>query len=377
MKEKIDKILAKNSLKKDDIITLLSTYDNDDRFKVFARANQVKEKYVGKKVALRGLIEYSNICRKSCHYCGIRACNSKVVRYTMESDDLLNASMLALEKGFGSVVIQSGEIQNSLFVDKISQLLNMIKSKSDNQLGITLSCGEQKREVYRRWFHQGAHRYLLRIETANRELFNKIHPNDRTHRYDERIRCLLDLKSIGYQVGTGIMIGLPGQTLEDLAGDLLFFKQMDVDMVGMGPYLEHMDTPMYAQKDDLLPLNHRFNLSLLMIAVLRLIMKDINIAASTALQALEPCGREKGIFAGANVIMPNVTPLKYRDDYILYNNKPGVTETADRYIKRLEKNLKHINEEVLYNSWGDSKHYKPVASNNRLWYRGLLMQSTN
>lgn len=377
MKEKLDKILSKKHLSKNDIIALLSTYNSDDRFKVFEKANRVKDKFVGKKVALRGLIEYSNVCRKSCLYCGIRSCNSKVIRYTMSPDDVLKASKFALEKGFGSVVIQSGEVQNRLFVNQISQLLKQIKSQSEYQLGITLGCGEQSKEVFQQWFDHGAHRYLMRIESSNRQLFEKIHPQDKIHQFEERIRCLQDLKSIGYQTGTGVMIGLPGQTIDDLANDLLFFKEIDIDMVGMGPYLEHMDTPLYSERKLLLPLNERFNLSLLMIAVLRLLMKDINIAASTALQALDPCGREQGVFAGANVIMPNVTPLKYRADYILYGGKPGVTETADRYLHRLEQNLKNIHEEILYNRWGDSKHFKPAKLNRRFWYQGLLRESTN
>jgi len=359
MKKGIDKILAKRSLQKEDIIVLLSTFSSDERFKVFAKANQVKKKYVGKKVALRGLIEYSNVCRKNCLYCGIRSENKDVHRYTIEKKDVLDASKYALDSGFGSIVLQSGELCTEKHSGIIGEMLEGIKSLSDDKIGITLSCGEQKKEVYQDWFDKGAHRYLLRIESSKRELFERIHPNNKSHSYDERIRCLRDLKSIGYQLGTGVMIGLPGQTIEDLADDLLFFKVIEVDMVGMGPYLEHSKTPMYNEKDNLLPLNQRFSLSLLMIAVLRIIMKDINIAASTALQAIDPCGREHGLFAGANVIMPNITPLKYREEYILYNNKPGVNETADNYLNRLEKNIEGIGEEILYGEWGDSKHFKP------------------
>lgn len=359
MRSDIDKILSKRKLKREDIIALLSTFSSQERYKVFAKAKQVKKKYVGKKVALRGLIEYSNKCRKNCLYCGIRLENRDVARYAIEKKDVLQAAKYAHENGFGSVVLQSGELCSQKHTAEISSLVKEIKEISDNKTGITLSCGEQTKKVYQDWFDKGAHRYLLRIESSNRKLFESIHPLDEMHCYDERIRCLKDLKSIGYQVGTGVMIGLPGQSIEDLADDILFFMQMDVDMVGMGPYLEHSETPLYKERAKLLPLNERFNLSLLMIAVLRIVMKDINIAASTALQAIDPCGREQGLHTGANVIMPNITPLKYREEYLLYNNKPGVNETAANYLKRLERNIADIGEEILYDEWGDSKHYKP------------------
>ncbi len=224
------------------------------------------------------------------------------------------------------------------------------------QLGVTISLGEQKDDVYREWFDAGAHRYLLRIEASDNELYRKLHPSA-MHSFERRLKCLRSLQSIGYQTGTGVMIGLPFQTLENLADDLLFMKDFDIDMVGMGPYIEHANTPLAAHSSTLLPLSERFDLSLKMIAVLRILMKDINIAAATALQAIDPLGREKAIKIGANIIMPNITPGVYRDNYALYENKPCTDDAAEDCKSCLEARLHLADADIGYNEWGDSKHY--------------------
>ncbi|HPI45818.1 MAG TPA: [FeFe] hydrogenase H-cluster radical SAM maturase HydE, partial [Tenuifilaceae bacterium] len=229
---------------------------------------------------------------------------------------------------------------------------------TNNELGITLSLGEQTEETYRKWFNKGGVRYLLRIESSNRELYAKLHPNDKHHIYDERIECLKALRRVGYQVGTGVMIGLPFQTLEHLAEDLLWIKEMDIDMVGMGPYVEHPNTPLYEFKDSLLPLKERFDLALKMTALLRIIMKDINIAAPTALQAIDPLGREKAIKVGANIVMPNITPGAYRNDYKLYENKPCVDDAADDCKNCLEARIQLTGDEIGYGEHGNSKHFQ-------------------
>jgi biotin synthase len=203
----------------------------------------------------------------------------------------------------------------------------------------------------------GAHRYLLRIEVSNPELYGKLHPNDRHHDYNERIGALRRLRKTGYQVGTGVMIGLPFQTLPDLADDLLFFREFDIDMAGMGPYIEHEDTPLFRFRNELLPLRERFLLSLKMVALLRILMKDINIAATTAMQAIDPQGREKALLVGANVIMPNLTPLKYRQDYLLYENKPCLDEESEECKSCLEARIALAGDEIGYGEWGDSKHF--------------------
>ncbi|HKK62685.1 MAG TPA: [FeFe] hydrogenase H-cluster radical SAM maturase HydE [Bacteroidales bacterium] len=352
----IEDILNKEHKTRDDLVRLLSTED-DDRQQLFAFATQTKDDYVGRKVYFRGLIEFSNICAKDCYYCGIRKGNRNVERYNLSDEEILKAAKFAFENNYGSVVIQGGEIASAAFTERVENLCKEIKLLSKGGLGITLSLGEQTDETYRRWFEAGAHRYLLRIETSNRELYNKIHPQDKRHNFESRHKCLTNLQNIGFQTGTGVMIGLPFQTIEHLADDLMFMKEFDVDMVGMGPYIEHHDTPLYQFRGELMPVKERFNLALKMIAVLRILMKDINIAAATALQAIDPLGREKAVKVGANVIMPNVTPGLFRNDYALYENKPCTDEQPEDCGGCLDARIQLANGEIGYGEWGDSKHF--------------------
>ncbi len=353
---RIEEILQKESLEKPDLITLLSA-EGEEKKQLFRHAAQVKQEHVGNKVFFRGLIEFSNICSKDCYYCGIRKSNKKVSRYNLSDEEILEAARFAYENNYGSVVLQGGEIDSPKFTERIERLLQEIKKLSDGGLGITLSLGEQSRDTYARWMEAGAHRYLLRIESSSRELFEKIHPHDEHHEFDRRYDCLRTLQELGYQAGTGVMIGLPFQSVEDLADDLLFMQSFDVDMVGMGPYIEHHDTPLYAYRDQLLPIGERFDLALKMIATLRILMKDINIAAATALQAIDPLGREKAVKIGANVIMPNVTPGLFRNDYALYENKPCTDEEPDQCKGCLDARLKLADGEIGYGEWGDSQHF--------------------
>ncbi|MBN1388673.1 MAG: [FeFe] hydrogenase H-cluster radical SAM maturase HydE [Bacteroidales bacterium] len=356
MKNKVSNILKHGKLGLEEIVTLLRS-DGAERTELFSESARIRRKYVGNRVYFRGLIEFSNICDKNCYYCGIRRDNKEVERYSLSDKEILDAALYAFENKYGSVVLQSGELSNSRFASRITRLLKEIKKLSGGKLGITLSVGEQTEEVYREWFEAGAHRYLLRIEASNPGLYAKLHPDDNLHSYQRRLECLYLLQKIGYQTGTGVMIGLPFQTYEDLAGDLLFMKNLDIDMVGMGPYIEHANTPMIDYKSELLPIKARFELSLNMIAVLRILMKDINIAASTALQAIDPIGREKAVKIGANVIMPNITPGIYRDNYNLYENKPLSTDEDDDSKECLEARLKMVDVEPGFGEWGDSKHY--------------------
>ncbi len=352
----IDSILNKKNFTKEDIIILLKA-NTDDTIKLLKKANEVKNKTVGKKVYYRGLIEFSNICSKDCYYCGIRKSNKNFDRYNLSDNEIIDAAEFAYSSNYGSLVLQSGELQSDKFTLRIENLLQKIKLLSNNELGITISLGEQTEEVYKRWFNAGAHRYLLRIESSNSDLYYKIHPRNELHSHKKRIECLFNLKKIGYQTGTGVMIGLPFQSYSDLADDILFMKKLDIDMCGMGPYIEHKDTPLYKYKDNLLPLRERFVLTLKMIAILRLQMPYINIAASTAMQAIDPLGREKAIKAGANIIMPNITPGKYRDDYSLYENKPCTDEEADDCKNCLEARIRLADAIVGYGEWGDSLHF--------------------
>ena len=355
----LNEILNQKDFSREEIKQLLQL-EGEERKLLLRKAKQVKEEMVGNKVYFRGLVEFSNICSKDCLYCGIRKSNKKVVRYNAGDDEILAACRFAWENRFGSVVLQSGEVATPAFVKRIENLLKKIKQLSSNELGITLSCGEQTRETYSRWFENGAHRYLLRIETSNQGLYYKIHPRTKKHTFEKRLEALHLLRETGYQVGTGVMIGLPFQTIDDLAGDLLFMKETDVDMCGMGPYLEHENTPLFQFRHLLKTRQERFDLALNMIAVLRLMTPDINIAAATALQAIDPGGREKALMVGANIIMPNLTPCEYRKEYLLYENKPCLDEDAELCRNCLEARIELAGCEIGYGEWGDSKHFKPV-----------------
>lgn len=329
-----------------EIVAYLSADEgSEQRRELMDEAARVKSQTVGDKVYLRGLIELSNRCVKNCYYCGIRRDNSNVQRYDLSDEQVLAAARYAIRSGYGSVVIQAGERTDDCFVGRVESLVSRITAMSieltGEQVGITLSLGEQGLDTYKRWCNAGAHRYLLRIESSTEELYRKIHPD--SHLYERRVQALHDIRNAGLQLGTGVMIGLPFQTIEHLADDLLFMKALDVDMCGMGPYIEHPDAPLAAYESSF-TCAQRYDLSLRMIALLRILMPDINIAATTALHALCEDGRQAGIAAGANVIMPNLSPDSVRGSYKLYNNKP----LSDVDLTGFD---------VAYGVPGDSKHW--------------------
>jgi len=344
-------------MNRNEIIEKLSLSEPTEIAALYAQANAVKTATIGNKVYLRGLIEFSNICGKNCYYCGIRRENKAVKRYELSDEEVLFAVDFAWKNRYGSVVLQSGEQQTAHFTKRITNILRQIKKFTNNEVGITLSCGEQSAETFRQWFDAGAHRYLLRIETSNKELYYKLHPNNKQHSFENRLAAIEHLQNEGYQVGTGVMIGLPFQTIGHLADDLLFFKSMNVDMVGMGPYLEHSQTPLFRHNKLLLPPEKRLELALKMVAILRLLIPDINIAATTALQVLHPEGREMAVMAGANIIMPNMTLPEFRPEYQIYEHKPGINDDASVSKSKLEQNLQNIGVEIGYSEWGDSKHF--------------------
>lgn len=357
----IDELLNKDVFSKDELVFLLNA-KGDDLKKLFAKSAYVKETNVGRISYLRGLIEFSNICSKNCLYCGIRKDNKLLQRYNLSDEEIIEAAKFAYKSNYASIVLQSGELESKSFINRVDFLLKSIMEETESNIGITLSCGEQSYETYKRWFNSGARRYLLRIESSNKDLYYKIHPNNKLHNFDRRIQCLQDMKKVGYQVGTGVMIGLPFQSIDDLANDLLFMKEIDIDMCGMGPYIEHQDTPLFQYRNELLPLKERFELTLKMIALLRIMMKDINIAASTAMQSIDKMGREKALKIGANVIMPNITPGMYRDFYKLYENKPCTDEQAEDCMNCMEVRISLAGDEIGYNQYGDSLHYKKRVS---------------
>ena len=320
-------------------------------------AYRVKTRHVGTTVYLRGLIECGNICRKDCHYCGIRNSNRKVARFQMDEEEIVREAMWAFDQHFGSVVIQAGERHDSAHVELIERVLRRLSAATGGQLGLTLSLGEQNAATYRRWRDAGAQRYLLRIETSNPRLYRALHPPD--HQFHTRKHCLAVLRQTGYQVGSGVMCGLPGQTLTDLANDILFLQAIDVDMVGMGPYLPHRDTPLGQHIPPFTGAGRQaaLTLGLKMIAVTRLVLKDVNIAAATALQALAPAGRELGLRCGANVLMPNLTIPELRANYTLYDGKPCLDESAAACRACLARRIAGLGETIGFGQRGDSPHY--------------------
>ena len=277
-------------LSRAEMVRLLALEDGEDLGRLFAAAYAVKLRHTGKNVSLRGLIEMGNVCAKNCFYCGIRKGNAGVERFRLGADAVVRMAKWACEQRYGSVVIQSGEIESEECTELISEILERIAEFSGGALGVTLSLGEQEENVFRRWREAGAHRYLLRIETSSRELYRRLHPAD--HSFERRLACLRSLRSLGYQVGTGVMCGLPGQTLGQLADDIAFFREIDADMIGMGPYIPHPDTPLGRG----IELSDAYKggqllLGLKMLAVARLHLHDVNLAAATALQALADNGR--------------------------------------------------------------------------------------
>ena len=320
----------------DKLAGMLASSDEGLWREIFAAAREVKTKCGKTEVLPRGLIETSNICAKDCLYCGIRKGNGRVPRYHMSDEEVAQCIDEARWRGYPAVAFQAGEIESEVNTAYYERHIAICRG-----LEVTLSLGEQTEEVYRRWKDAGAMRYLIRIETSNRELYAKIHPAECS--FERRLGCIRTLKRLGYVTGSGVMIGIPGQTIEDLARDIVFFGAENLDMVGMGPYVPNGDTPLGTQvevkggggqwngKVPLSTSTSSLDLSLKMIALTRLYLHDVNIVAATALEALDPeCGRNRGVEAGANVIMPVLTPEKYRRSYDLY---PGKTQPETRNEK--------------------------------------------
>lgn len=354
----ISEILERDQYTIEDMVTLLGTTEPEAREHIRAAAEKVLLEQCGDKVYYRGLVEFSNVCGRDCLYCGIRVGNKGVHRYDMTREQILEAAHFAADSGYGSLALQSGERSSPEFVDFVEDIVRAIRSETRSDtlpegLGITLCVGEHSREVYTRFFEAGAHRYLLRIETTNPDLFARIHPPEQ--KLKTRLECLQMLQEIGYQVGTGVMIGLPGQTLRMLAEDIDFFRSFSIDMIGMGPYIPHASSPM--REWESIDLQAAFDLALMMIATTRLALKDVNIASTTALQAIDKVGREKGLQHGANIVMPTLTPQEYREDYILYDGKPCTDENRAQCRGCLAARILSAGRIVGLNEWGDSHHY--------------------
>jgi len=297
-------------MNKKDVLNLLQT---EDEVQLFKRADEVRHAYVGDEVHLRALIEFSNICRNNCLYCGIRKGNATAVRYRMSEDELVLTAQKAADMGFKTIVMQSGE---DMYFDA-ARMCKIIEAIKKFDVAITLSIGERSYEDYKAFREAGADRYLMRIETTDKALYAKLHPNQS---WQKRHECLLAIKELGYELGSGIMVGLPEQSMESIAGDLIYLKDIGIDMAGIGPFIPHQETPLKNEKGGTL------SLALRTMAVMRILMPDINIPATTAMESLHPKGRLMALQAGANVVMPNVTEGEYRKFYELYPGKPCTDE---------------------------------------------------
>ena len=312
-------------------ISIIILNEKDDW--IFSTADEVRKKYVGDEIHLRGLIEFSNICKRTCKYCGLRAENKNIERYRLTGEEILNYAKNAINLGYRTIVLQSGE-DEYYSKDEMCKIIEKIK---ELDVALTLSIGEKTFEEYKSFKDAGADRYLLRIETTNRNLYKKMHPH---MDFDNRMRCLKDLKTLGYEVGTGCLVGLPGQTVESLADDILFFKEIEADMIGIGPFIPHPETPLKNS------LKGDFNLALKVMALTRIIMPDINIPATTAMETLNPNGRIKALQSGANVVMQNVMTSEYRKKYEIYPNKACNNENGDKCKNCIEAKIKSIGRSV-------------------------------
>lgn len=296
------------NLSKKEIIDILKSPDTD----IFKEADEVRKKYVGDGVHLRGLIEFSNICKCNCLYCGLQSSNKHVNRYRLSKDEILDIAKKGVDEGFKTIVLQSGEddyFNTKLMCEIISGIKNL-------GVALTLSIGEKSFEDYKAFKDAGADRYLLRIETTDKILYKKMHPYAD---FDNRMRCLYDLKKLGYETGTGCLVGLPDQTVESLAEDILFFKELDADMIGIGPFIPHPDTPLKDANTGSL------DLAIKVMAITRILLKDINIPATTAMESLRADGRLLALQSGANVVMPNLTDDYHKKMYEIYPNKVSAT----------------------------------------------------
>ena len=342
MKDVLTKLVGTTFITENDLIALLE--DDAINSELFRLADDIRKKNVGDAVHLRALIEFSNICSCNCKYCGLRCGNKNLERYRLDADAIVSLANSAKELGFKTVVLQSGE-DLSFSTDKLVEIIERIK-KLD--LAITLSIGEKTFEEYQAYKNAGADRYLLRIETTDEALYEKMHPN---MSLTNRKRCLEDLKKLGYEVGSGILIGLPNQSFSSIAKDLLYLQNIDIDMAGIGPFIPNPDTPLANASGG------SFNLSLKVMALMRLMLPKINIPATTAMEALNPEGRIIALQSGANVVMPNVTECGYREKYLIYPGKVAIDKTAQETYNSVKEKIESINRQIS-TDYGISKNFK-------------------
>jgi biotin synthase len=340
----IDKLKQNRILTKDEFITLLDQHTEKDAEYLFSIARAIREEVYGKDVYLRGLIEFTNYCKNDCYYCGIRRSNKNADRYRLTPEQILECCDTGYGLGFRTFVLQGGE-DPYYTDDMICHIVRSIKEKHPD-CAITLSIGEKEYKSYKAFRDAGADRYLLRHETADEEHYKKLHPSSLS--LENRKRCLRDLKSLGYQVGTGFMVGSPYQTTAALVEDLLFIHELQPEMVGIGPFIPHKDTPFGDEKAGTL------ERTVFLIGILRLMLPNALLPSTTALGSIHPKGREKGILAGANVVMPNLSPVNVRSKYLLYDNKICTGDEAAECRMCIERRINSIGY-VVAQTRGDYK----------------------
>ena len=344
VKTLIDILNKKKKLSFDEWKYLLENYTEDDRKYAENLAREITISNFSKKIFFRGIIEFTNVCKNDCYYCGIRKSNTCISRYRLAKSDILECARDGYENGFRTFVLQGGE--DGFFKDEIlCDIVSSLKSEFPD-CAVTLSVGERSRESYINLYNAGADRYLIRHEAASSELYKKIHPSIMKH--SERIRCLYDLKEIGYQTGCGFMVGVPYQTSADIAEDMVFMQTFKPHMVGIGPFIPHKDTPFGKYNAG------SVSLTLMLISLTRIMLPKSLLPSTTALGTAESDGRQQGVLAGCNVVMPNLSPSSVRKKYMLYDNKIGTEFDAETGIKLLKKQMADIGYEVVC-SRGDYK----------------------
>lgn len=343
LKYLIDKLKTQSSLTRDEWTALIVGRTPELAGYLFELARKERHLHYGHDVYVRGLIEFTNYCRNDCLYCGIRKSNPHVSRYRLSEEHILDCCRIGYDLGFRTFVLQGGE-DGYYTRERMVHVIESIRSRHPD-CAITLSIGEKSREDYQAFYEAGANRYLLRHETFNANHYSRLHPPSLSAA--ARQKCLWDLKDIGYQTGTGFMVGSPYQTPQDLAEDMLFIRELNPQMVGIGPFIPHHDTPFSNEAVGTL------ELTLFMLGLLRLMLPKVLLPSTTALGTIDPKGRELGILAGANVVMPNLSPTGVRKDYALYDNKICTGDEAAECRQCLERRMESIGYRVV-TARGDS-----------------------
>lgn len=336
MKQIIDKLVETHDASYEELLSLLQNRDSAKDY-LLAKSKELATNIFGNKIFVRGLIEFTNYCKNDCYYCGIQRSNKKIDRYRLSKEEILSCCQNGHSLGMRTFVLQGGE--DVYYTD--SRMVDIIQAIREGypDCAITLSFGEKSKETYQKYFDAGADRYLLRHETSNPEHYQKLHPANLS--LDNRKQCLRDLKDIGFQVGAGFMVGSPYQTLENLVEDLVFIKELSPEMIGIGPFIPQSDTPFGKEQAG------SMELTLFLIGILRLMNPMSLIPATTALGTINPCGREQGILAGANILMPNLSPVQVRKKYSLYDNKICTGEEAAECKVCLDARIHRIGYQIV------------------------------